>query len=99
MALGTDTYPSTVQRTEHTIQNYFSLKSLTVLEELSELCLLLGEVVMQEVERVLLEETGHILNLHTNTNSRPDLYILAYSGHLSSTRNCHWHLCFLLSTI
>jgi hypothetical protein len=45
-----------------------------------ELCLLLGEVVLQEVERVLVEETGHILTLHTNTNTRPDLTTITYSG-------------------
>jgi hypothetical protein len=43
---------------------------------------LLGEVVLGEVERVLLEETGHILNNHANNNTRPDLHIIAYSGKL-----------------
>ena len=40
----------------------------------------MGEVVLQEVERVLLEETGHILTNHANSNTRPDLHIIAYAG-------------------
>ncbi len=54
-----------------------------------ELCLLLGEVVLQEVERVLVEETGHILTLHTNTNTRPDLTTITYSGKMLIAENPH----------
>ncbi len=54
-----------------------------------ELCLLLGEVVLQEVERVLVEETGHILTLHTNTNTRPDLTTITYSGMMPIAENPH----------
>jgi hypothetical protein len=54
-----------------------------------ELCLLLGEVVLQEVERVLVEETGHILTLHTNTNTRPDLTTITYSGKMPIAENPH----------
>jgi hypothetical protein len=62
-----------------------------------ELCLLLGEVVLQEVERVLVEETGHILTLHTNTNTRPDLTTITYSGEMPIAENLN-HMSPIYST-